>query len=430
MKHIKSNALYQEALQYIPGGVNSPVRSFANVGMYPIFVEKGEGVYITDIDGNCYIDYIGSWGPLMLGHGHPVLKQAVVEAMEKGTSFGLPTEIEVKMAKLICEMYPCVENVRMVNSGTEATMSALRLARAYTKRDKIIKFEGCYHGHHDALLVQAGSGSLTFGVPTSPGVPKDITKHTLVCTYNDIDSVRQTIHANQNEIAAIIIEPIAANMGLVPAKPQFLQALRSLCDEEGIVLIFDEVISGFRLGLSGAAGYYGIQPDMVCFGKIIGGGLPVGAYAGKADIMKMVAPSGEVYQAGTLSGNPLAMHVGYAQLAYLKQHSHVYEELESLAIYFAKALRTIITKYQAPMQVQQIGSLLTIFFHEKEIQSYADVIQCDTIQFHRYFQAMLKRGILLSPSQFEVLFLSTAHTKAHIDQTIQAFQEVMEELYG
>lgn len=430
MNHKLSQAIFEEAKQLIPGGVNSPVRSFANVDMSPIFVESGDGAYIKDVDGNTYIDFIGSWGPLILGHNHPVLQEAMQQAMKKGTSFGLPTSIEVDIAKLIIELYPGIDKIRMVNSGTEATMSALRVARAYTKKDKIIKFEGCYHGHSDMLLVQAGSGSLTFGMPTSPGVIQDATKHTLVCTYNHIESVREMVQAYKNEIAALIIEPVAANMGLVPAEKQFLKEIRNICDEEGIVLIFDEVISGFRLGLDGAAGYYDIQPDMVCFGKIIGGGLPVGAYAGKAKYMDMVAPSGDVYQAGTLSGNPLAMHVGYAQLNYLKQHPEVYKQLQDLTTYFADMLVHLIEKYQAPIQVQQLGSLLTVFFHDKKVSTYQDVMQCDTVQFHCYFQKMLEKGILLSPSQYEVLFISTAHTKAHIDQTLQAFQEVLEELYG
>ena len=430
MNHKQSQAIYEEAKQYIPGGVNSPVRSFANVQMTPVFVESGDGEYIKDVDGNIYIDYIGSWGPLILGHNHSIIQEAIKQAMKKGTSFGLPTSIEVDVAKLIVELYPSIDKVRMVNSGTEATMSALRVARGYTKRDKIIKFEGCYHGHSDMLLVQAGSGSLTFGVPTSPGVIKDATKHTLVCTYNDIDSVKHMVQSYKNEIAALIIEPVAANMGLVPAEKEFLQAIRNICDEEGIVLIFDEVISGFRLGLDGAAGYYGIQPDMVCFGKIIGGGLPVGAYAGKVKYMDMVAPSGDIYQAGTLSGNPLAMHVGYAQLNYLKQHPEIYTQVHELTAYFANALRDIVKTYQAPIQVQQLGSLITIFFHKKKVKTYQDVMQCDVAQFHRYFQKMLEKGILLSPSQYEVLFISAAHTKAHIDQTLQAFKEVMEELYG
>lgn len=430
MNHKQSQLIYEEAKQYIPGGVNSPVRSFANVQMTPVFVESGDGAYIKDVDGNIYIDYIGSWGPLILGHNHSIIQQAMQEAMKKGTSFGLPTSIEVDVAKLIVELYPGIDKVRMVNSGTEATMSALRVARGYTKRDKIIKFEGCYHGHSDMLLVQAGSGSLTFGVPTSPGVIEDATKHTLVCTYNDIDSVKHMVQSYQNEIAALIIEPVAANMGLVPAEKEFLQEVRNICDEEGIVLIFDEVISGFRLGLDGAAGYYGIQPDMVCFGKIIGGGLPVGAYAGKAKYMDMVAPSGDVYQAGTLSGNPLAMHVGYAQLNYLKQYPEIYSQLLEVTTYFADALRDIVKIYQAPIQVQQLGSLITLFFHEKKVTTYHDVMQCDIAQFHRYFQKMLEKGILLSPSQYEVLFISAAHTKAHIDKTLHAFKEVMEELYG
>ena len=426
----RSEEMFDKACRLIPGGVNSPVRSFGNVGRKPIFIEKGIGSHIFDVDGNEYIDYISSWGPLILGHQNPLAKKALLEAMDKGFSFGLPTPVESEVAQLMLEAYPCMESVRMVNSGTEATMSALRVARGYTGRNKIIKFEGCYHGHNDALLVKSGSGALTFGMPTSPGIPKDITKNTLVCTYNDITSVKACVEANKGEVAAIILEPIAANMGLVLADKDFLCSLRKICDEEGIVLIFDEVISGFRIGFGGASSYYGVSCDMASFGKIIGGGLPVGAYGGKKEIMDCVTPSGNVYQAGTLSGNPLAMHVGLAQLTYLKQHPEVYVELEKKIKKLAQGFDAILRKYKVDAQVVQMGSLMTIFFTNQKIRNYQDVCTCDTEAFSKVFIKMLDKGIMMSPSQFEVLFLNTCHSDEDIEKTIQAFQESIQELYA
>ena len=326
----KSEQAYQKAQQYIPGGVNSPVRAFRSVDISPIFVEKAKGSRLWDIDGNCYIDYICSWGPMILGHSPDILQEGLSEAVNRGVSYGLPTLLEVEMAQEITSAYPPAEMVRMVNSGTEATMSAIRVARGYTNRNKIIKFEGCYHGHSDGLLVKAGSGALTYGIPTSPGVPHGTTQDTLVCTYNDLESVKQTFLANENQIAAVIIEPIAGNMGVIPAQKEFLQGLRDICTKTGTVLIFDEVISGFRCGLGGAAELYQIKPDMVCFGKIIGAGMPVGAYGGKKEIMQWVSPVGSVYQAGTLSGNPFAMFLGLKQIRYLKENPEIYTNMEKI----------------------------------------------------------------------------------------------------
>lgn len=428
MKHEHSSKAYKEALEYLPGGVNSPVRAFGSVHMDPIFIHKAEGCHLIDEDDNRYIDYIGSWGPMILGHSHPLLNQCVLNHVIDGISYGLPTTIEVTLAKQITEAYPGLEMVRMVNSGTEATMSAIRAARGFTGRDKIIKFEGCYHGHSDGLLVKSGSGTLTYGTPTSPGVPADIVKNTLVCTYNDITSVQQTIDANPDEIACIIIEPIAGNMGLIPANAQFLQDLRALCTKHKIILIFDEVISGFRASYGGAAQLYGITPDMACFGKIIGGGLPVGAYGGTREIMSVISPSGPVYQAGTLSGNPLAMHLGSTLLTYLKEHQEIYKELDTLGARLEDGMKTILHKHQLPYTILRCGSLLTLFFLDHIPVSYEDVKHCDTHAYARYFQGMVKRNILIAPSQFEAMFLSGAHTSEDIEATLTAFDEVMREL--
>lgn len=428
MKHKYSQTAYVEACKYIPGGVNSPVRAFQSVGSVPIFIDHGEGSHIVDIDGNSYIDYIGSWGPMMLGHASIILQQALQEAIQKGISFGLPTQIEVDLAKRIIQAYPALDMVRMVNSGTEATMSAIRVARGYTNKDKIIKFEGNYHGHNDCLLVQSGSGALTYGTPTSPGVPNDIVKNTLVCRYNDISSVQEVTKANKDEIAAIIIEPIAGNMGIVPSDKQFLKALRKLCTDQKIILIFDEVISGFRTSYGGASGYYDIKPDMACFGKIIGGGLPVGAYGGRRDIMQMVSPVGPVYQAGTLSGNPLAMQMGITMLDHLQQHPEVYKDLESYGSQLQSGMQEILHKYHLPYRINRCGSLLTLFFSDCEIHTYEDVKTCNTTLYQKYFQGMLERGILLAPSQFEAMFISHAHSQEDLRKTLQAFDEVMREL--
>lgn len=428
MKQTKSSKAFEEAVTVLPGGVNSPVRAFGSVGMDPIFVKRAQGSHLYDEDDNCYLDYICSWGPMILGHSHPMLNQCVIDHVQDGISYGLPTTIEVTLAKQMIDAYDGLEMVRMVNSGTEATMSAIRAARGYTGRDKIIKFEGCYHGHSDGLLVKSGSGTLTFGSPTSPGVPWDIVKNTLVATYNDLASVKALVQANQKEIACVIIEPIAGNMGLVPGNRQFLQDLQRLCSTEGIVLIFDEVISGFRAAYGGAAQLYGITPDMACFGKIIGGGLPVGAYGGKKEIMSMISPSGPVYQAGTLSGNPLAMHLGSTLLKHLEKHPQVYEELEKKGAYLEKGMNAILKDLELPYVIQRCGSLLTLFFMDHVPTSYDDVKQCDTTLYAKYFQGMIKRHIMIAPSQFEAMFISNAHTMEDLDQTLAAFKEVMKDL--
>lgn len=425
---MKSKDLFEEACRYIPGGVNSPVRAFRNVHMTPIFIDHAKGSHIYDVEGKEYIDYIGSWGPMILGHSSDILIKDIDQEFLKGTSYGLPTEKEVTLAKIICEAYPTVEMVRMVNSGTEATMSAIRVARGYTKKDKIIKFEGNYHGHSDCLLVKAGSGALTFHTPTSPGVPEDMIKNTLVCQYNDIDSVKEMI-SRYDDIACIILEPVACNMGLVEAKKEFIQGLRKLCDQHHIVLIFDEVITGFRLGYKGAAGYYGVEPDMACFGKIIGGGLPVGAYGGKKEIMSMVSPQGPIYQAGTLSGNPLAMTMGIRQLTYLRDHQEVYEYINEYARKLKEGIDKIIEKNDYPIHVARCQSLLTIFFKKGMINNYNDVQDCDLEAFQRYYQAMVKRGFIFAPSQFEGIFISYAHTDEDLQKTLQAIEASLEECY-
>lgn len=428
MSYKHSQEAFNKAVKVLPGGVNSPVRAFHSVKSDPVFIKRAYQATLVDEDDNSYLDYIGSWGPMILGHSHPLLNECLIQHINDGISFGLPTSIEVTLAKQIVDAYAGIDMVRMVNSGTEATMSAIRVARGYTKKDKIIKFEGCYHGHSDGLLVKSGSGTLTFGMPTSPGVPADIVKNTLVCTYNDIDSVQASVQANENEIAAIIIEPIAANMGVVEADKTFLKQLRELCDEHNIVLIFDEVISGFRLGYGGAANYYGITPDMACFGKIIGGGLPVGAYGGKQEIMQMVSPSGPVYQAGTLSGNPLAMHLGSTLLSYLQEHPEVYEQINQKALILKQGMESVLKQYNLPYQIQCCGSLLTLFFCEHPVKTFSDVQKCDTDLYAQYFQGMLKRHIMLAPSQYEAMFISAAHTEKDIQYTIDCFAEVMKEM--
>ena len=424
-----SKKLFDEACHYIPGGVNSPVRAFRNVDMTPIFIKSGKDSHVFDEDGNEYIDYIGSWGPLILGHCHEVLVKDIEEEFLKGTSFGLPTKKEVDLAKIMVDAYPGMDMVRMVNSGTEATMSAIRVARGYTKRDKIIKFEGNYHGHSDCLLVQSGSGALTFSMPTSPGVPDDLIRNTLVCDYNDLDSVKKMIEAHNGEIACIILEPVACNMGLVEGTFEFIKGLRQLCDKHQIILIFDEVISGFRLSYQGAAGYYGIVPDMACFGKIIGGGLPVGAYGGRKDIMEMVSPSGPVYQAGTLSGNPLAMTMGIRQLSYLKEHSEVYDYINDYALRMKKGIEDIIDKYDLPCHVQCCGSLLTLFFRKEEIKTYNDVLDCDLKAFNRYYKKMVEQDIILAPSQFEGIFIGYKHTQEDLDYTLKAMDIALKDCF-
>lgn len=425
MEHKRSEELFNEAVQYIPGGVNSPVRAFQSVGGNPIFIDHAKGSRIWDVDGNEYIDYICSWGPLILGHSHEALTVGIEDIIHKGTSYGVPTAIEVEMAKLIVEAYKGIDKVRMVNSGTEATMSALRVARGYTGRNKILKFEGCYHGHSDALLVKSGSGTITYGVPTSAGVPTDVVKHTLVTPYNDIEAVEAIFKEQGEEIAAVIVEPIGGNMGLVPANKAFLQALRKLTKDYGAVLIFDEVITGFRIAYGSSPEYFDIEPDMVCFGKIIGGGLPVGAYAGKADIMDQVSPVGPVYQAGTLSGNPLAMYIGKQQLTYLRDHKEVYQALEEKAMYLAEGIRIHLKKLGLNYHVAQAGSLVCLFFTDKKVCNYSDAMTCDTDKFNRYFMSLLEQGVLIGPSQYEAMFLSMAHTKEDLDHTLEAIGKAL-----
>ena len=425
MKHKKSVEVYKEAVKYIPGGVNSPVRAFKSVGLSPIFVDYAHGSKIYDIDGNEYIDYICSWGPLMLGHSPKELTEGIEDVIKRGTSFGVPTEIEVEMAKIIVDAYPSIDKVRMVNSGTEATMSALRVARGYTGRNKILKFEGCYHGHSDALLVKSGSGALTYRVPTSPGVPNDVVKHTLVAKYNDLNDVTRIFKDNGNDIAAVIVETISGNMGLVEGKQEFIQLLRDLCTEYGAVLIFDEVITGFRISYNSSPKYFGINPDMVCFGKIIGAGLPVGAYGGKKEIMDVVSPVGSVYQAGTLSGNPLAMYMGKRNLEILRDNPNIYTELERKAIKLEEGIKYNLKKLGLDYTVNRVGSLVCLFFTKGPVESYDDAKQCDIDKFNLYFKELLERGILIGPSQYEVMFLSNAHTDEDIENTINANYEAL-----
>lgn len=425
MNHTKSDALFYEASKYIPGGVNSPVRCFSSVSCNPLFIDHAQGSHIVDVDGNTYLDYIGSWGPMILGHAHPLLCEHTQVSIQNSISYGLCNAHEVELAKLICEGYKGVDMVRMVTSGSEATMSAIRVARAYTKRSNIIKFEGCYHGHSDGLLVESGSGALTFGTPTSPGVLEDVIKHTLVCRYNDIDSLQCMIEANQGSIAAVIIEPIAGNMGVIPSQKEFLVRLRTLCDEYQIILIFDEVISGFRIGFGGASAYYGVTPDMACFGKIIGAGMSVGAYGGRRDLMNLVSPLGPVYQAGTLSGNPFAMQLGVRLLTHLKQHPSIYEELEQKGRYVKEGLYEILRDLELPYQIHQCGSLCTLFFHDVLPVSYDDVKHCDQKAFTTFFTSLLEDHILIAPSPYEAMFLSNAHTYEELDETLVAMKHAL-----
>ncbi len=413
-----STALFSRAEQVIPGGVNSPVRAFKGVGGTPVFIQKAAGAYITDTDGKQYIDYVGSWGPMVLGHNHPAIIDAVLKAVPNGLSFGAPTESEITLAELVCQLMPSIELVRMVSSGTEATMSAIRLARGYTGRDKIIKFEGCYHGHSDSLLVKAGSGALTLGQPSSPGVPEDFAKHTLTCTYNDLNSVKQAFEQYPNEIACLIIEPVAGNMNCIPPKDGFLQGLRQLCDQYGTVFIIDEVMTGFRVALSGAQSYYGVTPDLTCLGKIIGGGMPVGAFGGKREIMRYIAPTGPVYQAGTLSGNPIAMAAGLACLTELSKDGNQ-QKLAEKTKKLALGLKMLANRHSIPFQVQYVGGMFGLFFTEQqEITNFQQVMQCDTTTFNRFFHLMLEKGIYLAPSAYEAGFMSLAHSDEDIDRTL------------
>ncbi|MGL5506383.1 MAG: glutamate-1-semialdehyde 2,1-aminomutase [Paraclostridium sp.] len=426
----KSLKIYEEATKYIPGGVNSPVRAFKSVGLDPVFIDRAQGCKIWDVDGNEYIDYICSWGPLMLGHSPKEIVDGIEDVIRKGTSYGVPTAIEVEMAKLVVEAYPAIDQVRMVNSGTEATMSALRVARAYTGRNKILKFEGCYHGHSDALLVKSGSGTITYGVPTSPGVPEDVVKDTLVTRYNDIEATRAMFKEHGHEISAVILETVAGNMGVVSGTKEFIQFLRDITKEYGTVLIFDEVITGFRLAYNSSVGYFGIEPDMACFGKIIGAGLPVGAYGGKKEIMDMVSPVGPVYQAGTLSGNPLAMYMGKKNLEILRDNPQIYTELERKAVKLEEGLKANVEKLGLNYTVNRAGSLVCLFFAEGPINNYDDVMKCNVSMFNKYFEELLNRGVLLAPTQFEAMFLSNAHTDEIIEETIKASYEALKSAHN
>ena len=419
---MNSNELFEQAKKIIPGGVNSPVRAFASVGGTPPFIASASGAKIRDVDGNEYIDYVGSWGPMILGHAYPPVIEALKKACESGTSFGAPTELEIQLAQLVIDSVPSVEKVRMVNSGTEATLSAVRVARGYTSREKIIKFSGCYHGHADSFLIAAGSGAATLGVPNSPGVTKGAAQDTLLAEYNDIESVNKLVEEYPEQIAALIIEPIAGNMGVVPPQPGFLQALRETCTANGIILIFDEVMTGFRVALGGAQEVYGVTPDMTTLGKIIGGGLPVGAYGGKAEIMERVAPEGPIYQAGTLSGNPLAMTAGIETLKAVRQPGF-YDKLEAKSAQLADGVQDDLRQLDLELCRHRVGSMSCLFFTESKVIDWDTAATSDTKAYGAYFHSMLKEGIYLAPSQFEAMFVSAAHTDDDIEQTIKAQQK-------
>lgn len=422
----KSSAAFAKAKEIMPGGVNSPVRAFKSVKMDPVFMERGKGSKIYDIDGNEYIDYVLSWGPLVLGHVDDQVTEALKKAAELGTSFGAPSELETKMAELVIDRVPSVEVIRMVNSGTEATMSALRLARGYTGRNKILKFEGCYHGHGDSLLIKAGSGVATLGLPDSPGVPEAVAMNTLTVPFNDLESLRYAFEEFGDDIAAVILEPVAGNMGVVLPQPGFLEAVREITEQNGTLLIFDEVMTGFRVGYHCAQGVLGITPDLTCLGKVIGGGLPVGAYGGKREIMEMIAPAGPIYQAGTLSGNPLAMTAGYETLSQLTP-AH-YEEFNRLGKKLADGLSAAATKYGIPHRTSQAGSMIGFFFTDQEVTNYEQAKKSDLDRFATYFRYMLEEGVSLPPSQFEGMFLSTKHTDEDIERTIAAADKAFAKL--
>ncbi len=425
----KSRKLYQEAQRYIPGGVNSPVRAFKAVGGDPLFIRKARGAYIEDEDGNQYLEFINSWGPMILGHAHPVIEEAVARAIKDSLSFGAPTAREVQMAELITSMIPSVEKVRMVNSGTEATMSAIRLARGYTARDKIIKFDGCYHGHGDSFLIAAGSGAATMGIPNSPGVTRGTAQDTLIAPFNDIDAVKDLIRDYPDEIAAIIVEPVAGNMGCVLPENDFLQDLREVCDEANIVLIFDEVMTGFRLAEGGAQERFGVRPDLSTLGKIIGGGMPVGAYGGKAEIMDFVSPAGPVYQAGTLSGNPVAMAAGIAVLEYLKGHPEVYEKIDHTTAEIEEGMRQNLRSLDLEYTINRCGSMISMFFTDLPVANMAQAAKSDTDLFGKYFRGMLEKGIYLAPSQFEALFISTSIGEREVEKFLKAHRQVLEAIH-
>ena len=423
-----SEELFAAACQVLPGGVNSPVRAYRSVGLTPRFIQRAEGSSIYDVEGRRYIDYVCSWGPMILGHNHPVIREAVEKAVVDGLSFGAPTPREVEIAQLMVEMVPGLEIVRMVNSGTEAVMSALRLARGATGRDKLIKFEGCYHGHSDCMLVNAGSSALAGGHPSSSGVPVGAARDTLTAQFNDLSSVQALLEANRGEVAAVIVEPVAANMGVGGPAPGFLQGLRELCDQHGALLIFDEVITGFRLAPGGAQEYFGVKADLVTYGKIIGGGMPVGAYGGSRALMEHVAPCGPVYQAGTLSGNPVAMAAGLAQLRYLHDHPQVYTHINHMGASLAQDMGKLCEKSSVPVAINQVGSLLSPFFTPTEVSTFVDAKGSDVGMYARYFGEMLQRGIYLAPAQFEAMFLSDAHSGEDLTATLEAFQQTLEAL--
>lgn len=424
MIYQRSSALFQEAKKYIPGGVNSPVRAFKAVGGDPIFVKEAKGAYLYDVDGNRLIDYIASWGPLILGHAYAPVINAVIEKARKGTSFGMPTEIETELAKLAVSMVPNIDKIRFVNSGTEACMSAVRLARGYTSKDKIIKFAGCYHGHSDSFLIQAGSGAVTFGSPNSPGVTRGTAKDTLLADYNDLEGVKKLASANKGEIAAIIIEPIAGNMGCIIPQDEFIHGLRALCDQEGILLLFDEVMTGFRLGKGGAQEALGIKADIVMFGKVIGGGLPVGAFAAREEIMNHLAPDGPVYQAGTLSGNPLAMSAGLAMLTELNNRPEVFESLAKKAKYLHEGFDKVMQQKDIPYQINRFGSMISLHFTDTPVVDFASSAKGNNDSFKKYFHGMLEKGIYLPPSAFESYFLNDALSYADLDETIEALDSI------
>ncbi|HEX9021510.1 MAG TPA: glutamate-1-semialdehyde 2,1-aminomutase [Nitrospirota bacterium] len=427
MSGSRSKKLFEEAKKHIPGGVNSPVRAFRSVGGEPLFIKKAKGSRIYDADNKAYIDYVLSWGPMILGHAHPRVNAALKKAIANGTSFGAPTELEITLARLVKKAFPSLELVRMVSSGTEATMSAIRAARGFTGRDKILKFDGCYHGHGDSLLVKAGSGVATFGLPDSPGVPLDLAKHTLTVAYNDLFAVKEVASREGERIACIIVEPVAGNMGCVPPEPGFLQGLRAVCDQYGIVLIFDEVMTGFRVSYGGAQQLYKIKPDLTCLGKVIGGGLPVGAYGGKLEIMGKIAPIGPIYQAGTLSGNPLAMTAGIETLKLLARPG-VYKALEKSSAELEKGLRAAAVEAGVPVTLNRVGSMFTGFFTDQKVRDFAGAKTSDTARFGRFFLSMLKNGVNLAPSQFEAAFLSLAHSRADIAKTIEAARKSLKDL--
>jgi glutamate-1-semialdehyde 2,1-aminomutase len=427
MNRKKSSGLYRRALELIPGGVNSPVRAFKAIGIPPVFIERARGPKIWDVDGNEYVDYVGSWGPMIMGHAHPRIVRALKKTAPKGTSFGAPTPLEVELAMRVRKAFPSMELMRMVSSGTEAVMSAIRVARGYTGRNKILKFEGCYHGHGDSLLVKAGSGAMTFGIPDSLGVPEDLAKHTLTAPYNDLEKVKHLVNQYPEQIACIIVEPIAGNMGVILPEKGFLEGLRKICDEKGILLLFDEVITGFRVAYGGAQELYGIKADLTCLGKIIGGGLPVGAYGGKREIMEKIAPLGGVYQAGTLSGNPLAMTAGMVTLELLRSKK-VYQDLEKKTSYLTEAISEKAEENGIPITINRGTGMFTLFFTAGPVRDYRTAKTSDTKRFAQFFIEMMEQGIYIPPSQFEAWFISLAHTQKDLDQTIEACEAAFKKI--